>query len=160
MQLDDTKHKVYIYNIDDELSDSETSGDEGKLVFLPDIKKHLLESRIPASIRANADRELAGRSLSTELILYNDPSSLSVPQESDSVRKAIMESRARTRERQRQAKETAGIIQPDLAPATNGSAAGSAVPVPISGNGILGSTTPDVESMSESFDDPDAMEVD
>lgn len=95
MQLDDTKHKVYIYDLDAELSDSES--DDGKLIFLPDIQKHLRESRIPPSILANSEGELAGNN---QLVLYNIPSSLSVPEEQDSVRKAIIETRARVRAKQ------------------------------------------------------------
>lgn len=95
MRLDDTKHKVYIYDLDAELSDSDNSSDEGRLVFLPDIRKHLRETRIPPSILANKDGELAG--MNKELVLYNVPSSLSVPEEQDGVRKAIIEARARMR---------------------------------------------------------------
>jgi hypothetical protein len=98
MQLDDTKHKVYIYDLDAELSDSESSSDEGKLIFLPDIQKHLRETRIPPRILANSEGELAGNNL--QLVLYNIPSSLTVPEEQDSVRRAILETRARARARQ------------------------------------------------------------
>ncbi|KAH7321271.1 hypothetical protein B0I35DRAFT_428928 [Stachybotrys elegans] len=100
MQLDDSKHKVYIYNIDDELSDDE-SVDQGKLVFLPDIEKHLKANRIPPHILANKDGELAGM----QVVLYSDPKSLSVPENKDSVRKAIIESRHRLREQQRHNRE-------------------------------------------------------
>lgn len=111
MQLDNTKHKVYIYNLDDELSSSEneSDADDGRLVFLPDIEKHLranrypplqstpLPMRIPKPILPNKDGELAGM----QLVLYSDgPSSISVPEEQDSVRKAILEARARLREKQ------------------------------------------------------------
>jgi len=92
MHLDDTKHKVYIYDLDAELSDSES--DDGRLIFLPDIQKHLRESRIPPSILANSEGELAGNK---QLVLYSVPSSLTVPEEKDSVRKAIIETRARAR---------------------------------------------------------------
>lgn len=95
MQLDDTKHKVYIYDLDAEISDSES--DDGRLVFLPDIERHLRESRIPPSILANSDGELAGNN---QLVLYNVPRSLTVPEEQDSVRKAIIETRARARAKQ------------------------------------------------------------
>ncbi|KAH7391365.1 hypothetical protein BKA64DRAFT_101725 [Cadophora sp. MPI-SDFR-AT-0126] len=98
MQLDDTKHKVYIYDLDAELSDSESS-DDGKLIFLPDIQKHLLETRIPPMILANNEGELAGNN---QLVLYNIPTSLTVPEEQDSVRKAIIETRARARAAQEQ----------------------------------------------------------
>jgi hypothetical protein len=105
--MDNTSHKVYIYNLDDELSDSDSSVDENKLVFLPDIEKRLRQSRIPVSILANADGELAGRNLSNELVLYNVPSSLTIPEGQDSVRKAIIETRARAREKARREQEMA-----------------------------------------------------
>ena len=100
MHLDDSKHKVYIYDLDAELSDSESSSDEGRLVFLPDIGKHLRETRIPPQVLANSEGELAGNNL--QLVLYNVPSSLTVPEEQDSVRRAIVETRARARARQEQ----------------------------------------------------------
>lgn len=103
MQLDDTKHKVYIYDLDAELSESDS--DDGKLVFLPDIEKHLRETRIPPSVLANSEGELAGNK---QLVLYNVPSSLTVPQEHDSVRKAIIEARARVRARQQNQTEAEG----------------------------------------------------
>ncbi|KAG4443626.1 hypothetical protein IFR05_000903 [Cadophora sp. M221] len=109
MQLDNTKHKVYIYDLDAELSDSESS-DDGKLVFLPDIQKHLLETRIPPMVLANSEGELAGNN---QLVLYNIPSSLTVPEEQDSVRKAIIETRARARAAQEQ-KRIADTRQPEL----------------------------------------------
>lgn len=99
MQLDDTRHKVYIYNLDDELSssDGESSADEGgRLMFLPDIQKHLMQNRIPPSVLANSEGELAGM----QMVLYREPTSLSVPEEQDSVRRAIIEARHRLREKQ------------------------------------------------------------
>ncbi|KAF9875849.1 hypothetical protein CkaCkLH20_06781 [Colletotrichum karsti] len=104
MQLDDSKYKVYIYDIDDELSSSESEPDDGKLVFLPDIEKHLRATRIPPHILANDEGQLAGM----QVVLYNEPTSLTIPQEQDSVRKAIVESRARMRERQRLEREGRG----------------------------------------------------
>lgn len=96
MRIDDSKHKVYIYNIDDELSsDSET--EDGKLVFLPDIEKHLKQNRIPPHVLAADDGQLAGM----QLVLYQDPKSLSVPKDEDSVRKAVIEARHRLRDKQR-----------------------------------------------------------
>src|ERR1700710_2197839 len=92
MQVDDTKHKVYIYDLDAELSDSES--DDGKLVFLPDIEKHLRESRIPPSILANSEGQLAGNN---QLVLYNIPSSLTVPEAQASVRNAITQSGSQPR---------------------------------------------------------------
>lgn len=92
MELDDTRNRIYIHNIDDELSDMES--EEEKLVFLPDIEKRL--TRIPRSI-------LTGRQSpppNSEIVLYNVPESLSIPKEQDKVRKAIIETRERARDRQ------------------------------------------------------------
>ncbi|KAM6485556.1 hypothetical protein HDV62DRAFT_378852 [Trichoderma sp. SZMC 28011] len=105
MQVDDSKHKVYIYDLDAELS-SDSENDDGKLVFLLDIEKHLRENRIPRHILANDEGELAGM----QLVLYSDPKSLSVPEEKDSVRRAIIEARHRAREEQKK------IVKPDEIP--------------------------------------------
>lgn len=96
MQLDDSKHKVYIYNLDDELSDSDAS-DDGRLIFLPDISKHLRETRIPPHILANKEGELAG--MNNQLILYDTavPRNHNVPEEQDLVRKAFLEAREKAR---------------------------------------------------------------
>ncbi len=92
MQLDDTKDRVYIHNLDDELSDIES--EDEKLVFLPDIEKKL--SKIPKSVLLGESRS----SIGNEMVVYSVPTSLSIPKEQDNVRKAIIESRARARERQ------------------------------------------------------------
>lgn len=92
MQVDETKDKVYIYNLDQELSDIES--EEERLIFLPDIDKRL--GNIPKSVLVPTESSVAG----SEIVLYNIPSSLSVPPEHDKVRKAIIESRARAREKQ------------------------------------------------------------
>ena len=95
MQLDDTKDKVYIHNLDDELADIES--EEEKLVFLPDIDKKLgMMGKIPKSVLLGEGHPSTGN----EMVLYSVPSSLSVPEEQDKVRKAIIESRARAREKQ------------------------------------------------------------
>ena len=92
MQLDDTKDRVYIHNLDEELADIDS--EEEKLVFLPDIEKKL--SKIPKSVLLGEAHPSTGN----EVVLYSVPSSLSVPEEQDNVRKAIIESRARAREKQ------------------------------------------------------------
>lgn len=122
MRLDDTKHKVYIYNMDDELSssDDDTASDDGRLVFLPDIEKHLRASRIPPQVLANADGELAGM----QLVLYSDPKSLSVPEEQDGVRKAVLEARQRLRDRNAGKREEASSSEKPAADTNSGNAAG------------------------------------
>ncbi|THX07048.1 hypothetical protein D6D18_02618 [Aureobasidium pullulans] len=90
MQLDDTKDRVYIHNLDDELADIES--DEEKLIFLPDIEKKF--NTIPRHILIGEKKDS-----NQELVLYNLPPSLSVPVEQDNVRKAILEARQRAKEK-------------------------------------------------------------
>lgn len=111
MQIDSTKDRVYIHNLDDELADIEA--EEPKLIFLPDIEQQL--SRIPQHVltgfRKDADHE------KQELVLYSVPSSLTVPEEKDSVRKAIVEARQRAREKAARDAEryTHDIAEPETA---------------------------------------------
>jgi hypothetical protein len=140
MQIDDSKHKVYIYNLDDELSSGDESEDNKKVIFLPDIEKHLRSNRIPTHVLANP-QELAEK----QLILYSVPSSISVPEEQDSVRKAILEARARLREKAEAERET--------------QSAGATAPVTLDfAGGILTGVSP--PSFPQQDYDPDAMEID
>jgi hypothetical protein len=116
MQVDDTKHRVYIYSLDDELSSSDSEPDDGRLVFLPDIERHLRRNRlhlpateppIPRPVPVSPEGELAGM----QVVLYSEPASISVPAEKDSVRKAIIETRTRTRERQRREREGGEAVE-------------------------------------------------
>ncbi len=147
MRLDDTKYKVYIYNIDDELSSSDNESDsDGKLVFLPDIEKHLRNRRIPAHLLDPRPdpAEWAGK----ELVLYREPSSISVPEEQDSVRKAILEARARAREKQALERErVAGSAPASLPPMTSSPPAFDDVSM-------------DDEPLPVLDEDPDAMDID
>ena len=102
MQLDDTKDRVYIHNLDEELADLES--EEEKLVFLPDIEKKL--GKIPKSVLLGEGHPSTGN----EVVLYSVPSSLSVPEEQDNVRKAIIESRARAREKQLHSAEAEAAV--------------------------------------------------
>ncbi|KAH7018368.1 uncharacterized protein B0I36DRAFT_368394 [Microdochium trichocladiopsis] len=112
MRLDDSAHKVYIYNLDDELSSSDTesicSNDDSnhRLVFLADIDKHLRQNRIPPSVFANSEGNIAGTNINDmQMVLYSDPSSLTVPEEHDSVRRAVIEARNRMRQRQKEERD-------------------------------------------------------
>ena len=92
MQLDDTKHKVYIYNLDAELES--VDAEEEKVVFLPDIERKL--NKIPKSLlRGHAETPA-----NSEMVLYRVPTSLTVPEENDNVRRAIIECRDRARQKQ------------------------------------------------------------
>lgn len=150
MQLDDTKHKVYIYDLDAELSSDESDGDaNSRLVFLPDIEKHLRQSRrIPPSLLANKDGELAGM----QMVLYSEPTSLTVPKEQDSVRKAIIEARQRVREKQKEEREHTASTPSDFTTSSN-----DVFSAPNAWNGFNSHNV-----IGESLDDndPDAMELD
>lgn len=94
MQLDNTKDKVYIHNLAAEIADLESH--EETPLFLPDVEKNL--SKIPRSVLMGRNPPIANN----QMVLYNLPSSLSVPEEHNSVRRAIMDSRARARKKQAQ----------------------------------------------------------
>jgi hypothetical protein len=143
MQLDDSKYKVYIRNLDDELS-SESEAEDGNLIFLPDIEKHLRNNRIPAAVLAKPDPD----QLSKQLVLYRVPSSLTVPEEHDSVRKAIIEARARLRARQVEHSEFA---QP---------AGLATIPEADMVDDVLPSDAPVPPPISQQGEDADAMELD
>jgi hypothetical protein len=90
MQLDDRPDRVYIHDLDAELA-SDSESDSEKLIFLPDIEKRF--SRIPQQVLTG------GGEGNQELVLYSVPKSISVDEGHDSVRKAIIEARARAREK-------------------------------------------------------------
>lgn len=92
MSLDETRDRIYIHNLDEEISDAESDGE--KMVFLPDIEKRL--TKIPESVLTGQSQPLT----SNEVILYGVPESISIPREKDNVRKAIIESRERARQKQ------------------------------------------------------------
>ncbi|KAJ5779049.1 hypothetical protein N7457_006769 [Penicillium paradoxum] len=85
MWLDDTKHTTYIHDLEQELMEADSPNG---LVFLPFAAKVL---SVPQSVLS--DSKASGK----ELVLYTEPTSLTVPREKDHVRKAILESRARAR---------------------------------------------------------------
>lgn len=93
MQVEDTPHRVYIHDLAAELSDIES--DEDNPIFLSDIEKHL--QKIPKHVLAAPELR---PTKDNQLIIYNVPSSLTVPEEQDRVRKAIVEARARIRDKQ------------------------------------------------------------
>lgn len=98
MPLDDTKDKVYIHDLESEIAQIEA--EEPKCLFLPDIDRKI--SAIPQQLlRCHTNNA------NTQMVLYQVPSSISVPEEQDHVRKAIIATRARAREKQaREAEES------------------------------------------------------
>lgn len=98
MLLDDTKDKVYIHNLDDELSDADSdagSSSGERLVFLPDIERKL--GKIPKVVLTDGS---GSSDNDKQMVLYRVPESLTVPREQDNVRKAIIETRERMRQKQ------------------------------------------------------------
>ncbi|KAL9103229.1 MAG: hypothetical protein Q9163_001716 [Psora crenata] len=93
MLVDDTKDRIYIHNLDEEIAEIENA--EDKPIFLPDIEKKL--GKIPKSVLAGDVHPSAG---DKQMVVYSVPESLSLPKEKDSVRRAILEVRQRARDRQ------------------------------------------------------------
>lgn len=93
MDVDSTRDRVYIGDIDAELASS-SSEEEEKLIFLPDIEKRF--NRLPQQLYEQHATEPTGPQ---ELVLYSDPRSPSVDEGRDSVRKAVVEARQRAREK-------------------------------------------------------------
>lgn len=109
MALDDTKHTSYIYDIERELASIEA--EEKRISFLPDIEKVL--NAIPQSVLSEPKPE------QTELVLYGVPRSLTVTEDQDNVRKAIIESRARARARQAELSAYSPSVVPQSADKDN-----------------------------------------
>ncbi|RPA89912.1 hypothetical protein L873DRAFT_1831838 [Choiromyces venosus 120613-1] len=116
----DVDNVVFIENLDEEIAscDSEDNPDSKKLIFLPDIEKRL--TRVPYLLAENGARGggSGGGKTSTDVVLYSVPSSLSVSEERDSVRRIIIEARNRIRKRQADevaaaAAQTAGMLTGD-----------------------------------------------
>lgn len=134
MQMDDSPNKVYIYDLDEELSDVEPQ--EEKIIFLPDIEREL--TKIPKKLLTNQSPPPT----TNEMVLYTLPSSLTVPEEQDSVRRVIMEARARAR--QQQASEESRLDGVDAKSLQNGDV----------GDDALG-----VEASALDTEDVDAMDT-
>lgn len=90
MLLDDTKHTIFIHDIDRELIDDDAQG--GVINFLPGVTETLMP--MPRSLVVN------GETQSNALVLYQEPKSLSIPVEEDNVRRAITETWDRARGKQ------------------------------------------------------------
>lgn len=89
MPVDDTKDRIYIHDIDSELAELEEQQPE--IAFIPEIEKKL--AALPTSV-LGSHRQDGNK----QMVLYQVPSSISVPEEHDHVRKAIIATRARVRE--------------------------------------------------------------
>lgn len=95
MELEDTKHRVYVHDLDKELEELEDDppSDSEHPIFLADIEKHLM--KLPKHVLQDDSTRKTLEDM--QLVLYGVPTSLTVPEEKDSVRRAIIESRQRAR---------------------------------------------------------------
>lgn len=114
MEVDnDNAHVVFIHDIDEELgSDDGDENDKKGLIFVPDIEKRL--TRIPYALaNGGSSSKVSEPSFGTSqaLVLYTVPSSLSVSKEQDNVRRAIIEARARIRQKQAEDVARRGLIE-------------------------------------------------
>ncbi|EER28673.1 hypothetical protein D8B26_001050 [Coccidioides posadasii str. Silveira] len=89
MQIDDTKTRVYINDLESEIAEIEAEEKDHAIEFLPEIEKKLMA--IPKSV-LNPKPD-------NELVLYRIPRSLSIPEEEDRVRSVIADARGRAREK-------------------------------------------------------------
>lgn len=91
MNIDETKDKIYIHDLDSEIAKIEA--EEPKGIFLADVERKI--SAIPQQLLRNQSNNT-----NTQMVLYQVPSSISVPEGQDHVRKAIIAARTRAREAQ------------------------------------------------------------
>lgn len=103
MLLDDTKDTIYIHDLEKELADIEA--EEQNVAFIPEIEKRL--TAIPKSVLRDE------KPTNTELVLYRLPTSLTVSEDKDSVRRAVAESRRRTRDAENQQPNTSASKKPN-----------------------------------------------
>ncbi|KAE8822698.1 hypothetical protein PTNB73_09782 [Pyrenophora teres f. teres] len=144
MEVEDTPNRVYISDLSAELSDIES--DEENPIFLSDIEKHL--SKIPRHVLVGPDPKPNEHN---QVVLYNVPTSLTVPEAQDNVRKAIVEARQRIRDRQ--ANPNTEPIKLDFGASSTSSNTGG----PSSAEPMMMSDIPPTTPMEE---DGDAMDID
>ncbi|KLJ11572.1 hypothetical protein EMPG_09674 [Blastomyces silverae] len=103
MQVDETKHRVYIHDLDSEIAEieaHENNANNNNTPFVrPDIEKRVM--CVPKSVlgASSSSSSKSMPSATNALVLYRLPSSLSVPEVQDSVRMAAIEARERARAR-------------------------------------------------------------
>lgn len=99
MPVDDTADRVYIGDLEAEIAaiEAEEAQHQAELLLsqagqeMSKIPAHLLRpQQHPDSLPSNM-----------QMVLYRDPTSISIPEEEDAVRKAIIAARARAREKQK-----------------------------------------------------------
>lgn len=107
MTVDDAPHRIIIHDLESEIAQIEADEAAAKAasatsnLFLADRDIDKQVSRIPQEFLQNPHQQTSSaENLTTALVLYRDPSSISVPEEEDMVRKTIIAARTRAREKQ------------------------------------------------------------
>jgi hypothetical protein len=112
MTIDETPHRIIIHDLSSEIAQIEAEeAAHNTTLFLPDVDKkvsglphHLLQQgqnhdrHDPLRMELELGRP-AAENPNTALVLYKDPSSITVPEEEDVVRKTIIDARRRAREK-------------------------------------------------------------
>ena len=100
----DTPTRVVINDLDAELAEIEAEeersrqNDQEQAFFLPDDVEKEINS-VPQHVLRNGNTTTADPPPSQALILYKNPTSISMREEEDAVRKAVREARARLRDK-------------------------------------------------------------
>ncbi|PGH08002.1 hypothetical protein GX51_01442 [Blastomyces parvus] len=123
MQVDETKHRVYIHDLDSEIAEIEahenSANNNNNIPFLRgDIEKRVMgvpKSVLGTSASSNSGGSKSMPSANNALVLYRLPSSLSVPEVQDGVRMAAIEARERARARAEAAAAAAAAVEKEKA---------------------------------------------
>jgi hypothetical protein len=105
MPVEDNRHRIFISDLDAAIAEIEAEEREAKekaqerAFFLPDDVDKELSSIPDEVLRSSMDSSASNPPVSQALVLYRDPLSISIPEEVDAVRKAMVEARQRIRER-------------------------------------------------------------
>ncbi|WEW58534.1 hypothetical protein PRK78_004002 [Emydomyces testavorans] len=143
MQVDDTKTRVYINDLEREIAEIEAEERNHVVEFLPEIEKKLMA--IPESV--------LNYKPDNELVLYRLPRVLSISEEEDATRSVIADARERAREK-------------SLADLRKKEQEGKAMTIDADGHGIhmpqleIFGTIPPQQASVPPYDDVDAMEID
>jgi hypothetical protein len=114
----DVDNVIFIDSLSDAASDTSEDSDLDEidpskrgLIFLPDIDKKL--TRIPAAVLTAGSSTASGvgppKNTNQDLVLYSTPTSLTVSEERDGVRRAIAEWKQRIREKLLAEKNIVGV---------------------------------------------------
>lgn len=97
MPVDDTSDRIWIHDLDREIAEIEAEEERARMALLSEtgdayskIPEHLLKQNMASNENA----------ANMQLILYQEPTSLSLTEEEDAIRKTIIDARRRLREAQ------------------------------------------------------------